>query len=94
MAGQLIVDDEYIRQQASCLNAGLSELNSVIDRYIICLNNISAHSVREGATADALRVYTGYAKQLQDHLKVIGTNISCLADSYLTAIDDADQYLF
>ncbi|MCC8029210.1 MAG: hypothetical protein LIO75_05375 [Lachnospiraceae bacterium] len=94
MADHLIIDDAYVQEQASYLKAGLSDLNSVIDRYIACLNNLAVQSIREGATAEALRVYIGYAKQIQGHLEEIGANTSSLMQSYLTAIDEADQYLF
>lgn len=94
MAENLIVDEEYIQQQAAYLKAGLSDMNSVIARYIACLNTISRQTVRTGATADALDVYIGYAQKLRDHLKIIGTNTSNLMQSYLGAVDDADQYLF
>ncbi len=94
MAENLIVDEEYIRQQASCLKTGLSDMNKVITKYIACLNTISRQSVLAGATADALNVYIGYAQQLKDHLKILGTNTSDLMRSYLEAVDAADQYLF
>ena len=94
MTENLIVDEEYIQQQASYLKTGFSDMDRVITGYIACLNTISRQSVLAGATADALDVYIGYAQQLKDHLKVIGANTSNLMQSYLEAVDDADQYLF
>lgn len=94
MAENLIVDEEYVRQQASYLNKGLSDMNRVIAGYIACLQTVSRQSLLSGATADALNVYIGYAQQLKDHLKIIGTNVTELMQSYLGAVDEADQYLF
>lgn len=94
MAPNLIVDDDYIEKQVNHIKNGLMKMDTVIDLYIKCLNQMSQDVIQDGATAMALEIYISYAKQLQGDLKEIGDNTSSLLNNYLLAIDHADQYLF
>lgn len=94
MANNLVVDDSFIRSQTGEICSDLKNLDRILNTYINCLNSIHADVVKEGATADALEVFTEYASRLKGELKTLYTVLGSLSDSYLINIDKADSYLF
>ena len=94
MAGNLVVDDEYVRQSASDIKTALLKLDRVVEQYLEILKDMKAEAVQDGATALALVAYNDYALQIKDALEQIGDDTRCLLENYLLAIDDADQFLF
>lgn len=94
MAGNLVVDDEYVRQSASDIKTALLKLERVVEQYLEILKDMKAEAVQDGATALALAAYNDYALQIKDALEQIGDDTRCLLENYLLAIDEADQFLF
>ena len=94
MAGNLVVDDEYVRQSASDIKAALVKLDRVAEKYLEILKAMREEAIQDGAVALALEAYNDYAFQIKDALEQIGDDTRSLLENYQIAIDDADQFLF
>ncbi len=89
-----MVDEDCVRAQARHIKSNLTEMDEVVDAYIVCLDEMLARVVKSGQTADALSAYRGFADQLKGNLAQIGEAVNTLAEEYLGDIDEADSYIF
>ena len=94
MAGNLIVDEEYIRMESSNIRQNLQEMNNLLDQYLAILHAAKEHGIQNGKTAIAFKQYIACADMLKGNLSTMGDNLEELMKNYLLAIDYADQYLF
>lgn len=94
MAHNLIVDEEYIREEAANIRNALVAMDVILNHYTKVLEDVCHDGIKDGPTADALKSFTFCAKTLKGKMDMTGRNIDSLMNNYLLAIDDADQYLF
>lgn len=94
MANNLIVDEEYIRQESSNIRDALLTIDSGIRMYQGLLQVVMAYGIKSGATKDALKAFSEAVAELKGDMKLAGENVKQLMDNYLMAIDDADKYIF
>lgn len=94
MEHNLIVDEEYIREESKNIRNALAALDTAITSYQAILETITRTGIKDGATAQALKAFSGAVRRLKGDMRKAGDNIDSLMVNYLLAIDDADKYLF
>ena len=99
MAGsELIINDEQISSMKRFFNNSIGGGGNSIEHDLTALlselNKIRTTAIIQGQTADKLDVFIEYIGQLQGSAEGICEDIKSLIDAFLTAIDDADQFLF
>ena len=94
MAHNLIVDEDYIRDESKNLRNALVSLDSAITYYQAILTTVTRSGIKDGATAEALKAFSRMVRRLKGDMKLAGENVYSLMNNYLLAIDEADKYLF
>lgn len=70
------------------------ELEELVNQYKLCLTNIWYNAIPSGKVHDTLGLYITYVSQLDGKAEELGKKIKSLTKNYITAIDDADDYLY
>ena len=94
MDSKLVIDDDYIYDAAAHAKKCAVNLNNVLTSYIKILNQIRSDAIMSGDVAEALSAYISTASKLSGTLKEIGTSINSNGQKFVSAVDDADDYLF
>lgn len=95
MAGSALqIDDEYCKNMGKYFIDESAELEKFISEYIAILERIKSNAVMKGNVADALKVYISYGKKLKGQIESVSETAKEQIERFLSAIDEADQYLF
>lgn len=90
----LIVQDEFITGSAAkCKNCG-EQLEQIVTRYVEILETILKDSIQSGDFAEALQLFAESAAAMKGTITANSNQIDYDLRSYITAINEADQYLF
>lgn len=90
----LIIDDDFCKTMGTYyVNKG-AELDQMISDYISALQDVRDKGIVSGDVATALSSYISYASRLKKQIGNISTDLNDQINSFLTRVDDADQYLF
>ena len=96
MAGkQLQIDDDYCKAMSKYYMREGMVIEIYILKYIKILQRIREKAIMKGEVADALDTYISHAEKLKGSIYNISKqNARAQVTQFLSAIDEADQYLF
>lgn len=94
MDPNLVIDDEYISTAGDYSVLRGKNLEDVFDSFIMILEEIKNEAITSGEISKAIDEYIKVAKLIDNHIEEISKNIDIRCDSFLTAINEADSYLF
>lgn len=93
-SSSLQIDDDYCKKMGKYFVDESAELEKFISEYIEILERIKRDAIIKGDVANALKVYISYAKKLKGQIKSVSETAEEQIGRFISAIDDADQYLF
>ena len=91
---ELIIDDDFCKAMGTYFVKKGEEMDQMIADYIAALQNVRNKGIVSGDVATALSSYISYASRLKKQIGNISSDLNKKIDSFLTRVDDADQYLF
>ena len=89
----IVVDEEYEASHAR-IAASCAELDTMIDRYCGIMSRVASLGAISGATSEALKAYLSYAEELKSVASEIAEHHGEAKSMFLSAIDNADRYLY
>lgn len=90
----LIVNEDQLQTEAEAIESECRRLNVLINDYISIMSRAKLLGLMRGETAEAMRAFISYAKQLQGTLSYAGEVYSKKLPLFLHDVDVADNYLF
>lgn len=90
----VIICDEEFESAASVVQRACSKIEQLVSLYLRIMENACNNGVVSGETAEALKVYVGYAERLKDVTDLIAEHHSLVNQYFLDAVDTADNYLY
>lgn len=90
----LIIDDDFCKAMGTYFVKKGEELDQMISDYISTLQDVRNKGIVSGDVAIALSSYISYASRLKKQIGSISTDTNKQINSFLTKVDDSDQYLF
>lgn len=94
MDPNLIIDDGYISSAGDYSSGRGRKLEEIFDSFVTILEEIKTEAIMSGEIYNALEEYISVIKMLDNQLSDISSNVDTRCDSFLTAINEADSYLF
>lgn len=94
MDPNLIIDDGYIGTAGDYSALRGRNLEEIFDSFIVILEEIKTEAITSGEINNALEQYIQVVKMLDNHISDISSGVNTRCDSFLTAINEADSYLF
>lgn len=91
---QLILDDNYISEVRTYINAAAIDANRKLDVLIETLKKASADGCIKGETAEVLKLFAERTSQLSGLILEYGKECASLADEFLSTIDNIDGDLY
>lgn len=92
--GDLIVDEEYLKQLSKEIELACSEINSTYSEYISIMMNIRDYAIIEGETHNAIDVFVEKLDTMNGQIHTVGKVINMLVEEFLSDIDSKDKYLY
>lgn len=94
-AGTLLkIDDDYVKNTATEIEKWAAQLQTYFGTYQTCLENILSDAIMEGDTHDALESFKSYADSLESVIETLGTEVKGICNSFVEAVDEADEYIY
>lgn len=93
-SNELIIDDEFCRTMGTYFIKQGQQFDQMIDNYISILQNVRNKGIVSGDVATALSSYISYVSKLKKQIGNISFDVNRKINSFLSRVDDADQYLF
>ena len=93
-SNQCIIDDEYCTAMGEYFQKQGDELDKMVSEYIAALKSTREKAIISGDVAVALDSFITYAEKMRDQLGLISDNAKTQVSTFLSKVDDADQYLF
>lgn len=90
MDANLIIDDDYVQTVGSLCSRRGREL----EEYSAILDEIQQEALMEGDISVSLNAYRECVSLLSGQLEKISAQVDYVCDSFITAVNDADSYLF
>ena len=91
---QLIVDDEYCKERGRFLKNKGEKLDQIVTEYVKILQEIRGFAIMEGETANILSQYIDCCHRLESQITVLSNAVDGTITCFLSAVDEADDYLF
>lgn len=92
--GELKIKDSEFDKTGKNIKSFCNLLDSAIDKYYVCLNNVMTKGIMSGDVHRALETYIVYVNRLKGVPKNLGDNFKRITNNYLSEIDNADRYLY
>ena len=80
------LDDDYFCAMGQMYSEWYEDIQVGIDKYIAIMESIVADAIMEGATAEALKVFIRYAKNLSGIVQPIGTECKGLCVNFMDEV--------
>lgn len=93
-SNELIIDDEFCRAMGTYFTKQGQQFDQMIADYISILQDVRNKGIVSGDVATALSSYISYASKLKKQIGNISSDVNSKINSFLSRVDDADQYLF
>lgn len=90
----LIIDDDFCKSMGTYFVKKGAEMDRMIADYISILQDVRNKGIVGGDVATALSSYISYASKLKKQIGNISSDLNSKINSFLSRVDDADQYLF
>lgn len=95
MAGkECIIDDAYCEAMGIYFVNQADSLEAMLRGYVSILKEVKNKGIPSGETADALSAFIQYAERMKGELEKLAEISQQHVKNFLTAVDDADKYLF
>lgn len=91
---ELVIDDDYCKSMGIYFVKQGEQMDAFIAEYISILHEVRDKALISGETANALSAYIEYTEKLDEQVGKISEVAKTQVDSFLAAVDSADQYLF
>lgn len=91
---ELIIDDEFCSNMGEYFVRQGEAFEELIRMYQSELSTIREKAIISGDVADALTTYTSYVSRLTNRFKLISVSTRTQVSNFLSAVDEADKYLF
>lgn len=91
---ELIIDDDFCKKMGAYFVKKGEEIDQMVSDYIVILQDVKKNGIVSGEVANALSSYISHASRLKKQIGNISTGVNKQINSFLTRIDDADQFLF
>ncbi len=93
MTDVIVIDEEFEAAATAATTAG-NELNALITSYLAIMRHASTGGTVAGDAAEALRKLVAKAEALQNQFSRCSESFSAAVNSFLSAVDTADTYLY
>lgn len=90
----LIIDDDFCKSMGAYFVKKGTEMDQMIADYISILQDVKNKGIVSGDVAVALSSYISYASKLKMQIGNISSDVNSKINSFLSHVDDEDQYLF
>lgn len=93
-SNSLQIDDEYCNNMKQYFTDQGTKLEGYLTEYITILERIRDTGIKGGNVNEALNSYITYANKLKGKISDISTVANTHISTFLSKIDEADQFLF
>lgn len=92
----LVIDDGYFSKAATYFTkAGNETIGPMLDKYVSLLKKVKEVGILSGDEAEVIDGFIEYAEKLNSkNFDRIPNNLASLCGTYISQIDEADDYLF
>ncbi len=95
MDENLIIDDDYVLDVGKYAAPRRAKaLEEILTAYITILEEICAEAIPSGEIADSTAAFAACASLLKGKLTEISDSIKTASGGFITAVNEADSYLF
>lgn len=92
---ELVIVDEYLEALKNYFDEKGMLLDQMVWSYVALLSEVTTEAIIGGETRAALDTFRAYATQLMDKIPdMVSAPAKAQIDSFISQIDQKDQYLF
>lgn len=94
MSRNVIIYDNELKTAASEIHNYCEDLADLINKYMASLQYVTEHAIQDGLIAGKLYGLAERVHQIQAPLEEVADQVKEMVNSYISEVDDADQFLF